>query len=120
LIEGLMAVAAEPLVVLDDQHRVKQTNSSFCRLLHADGAELKGKLFVDLADGIWNTPEIRSILDNHSAASISTQDITLPLPANGAKRGRLSARKVRSHESDSPLTILSIQTDSFTAMGGQE
>jgi two-component system, chemotaxis family, CheB/CheR fusion protein len=116
LADGLLTVAPQPQVILEEEHKVMQANAAFSRLLHVDGADVRGKSIFELAGGIWNTPEIRLILENASVGSSATQEVALPLPANASKPARLTARKVRG-SGDSSLTILAIQTDGLIGSG---
>jgi len=59
--EAIIA-AAPPLLVLDERLRVQKANDSFCKCFKISASEGFHQLVYKLANGQWNIPELRTLL----------------------------------------------------------
>jgi len=55
--------AASPLLILNEELRVKAVNESFCRLFQVTRAETEHRLVFDLGRGQWNLPKLRTFIE---------------------------------------------------------
>jgi two-component system CheB/CheR fusion protein len=59
---AIFELVGQPLVVLDGSLRVRAANVAFCQVFHTTRQEIEGASFFDLANGQWNTSELRNVL----------------------------------------------------------
>jgi two-component system CheB/CheR fusion protein len=111
---GVLAILQaihEGLVVLDDKFCVQMINDAFCRMFAVDAHKAAGKPLFDLADGAWQVPRVRSLLESVLKSDTPSEDVELDheFPRVGRKRLILCARRVESRDSHPPLALLAIR-----------
>src|SRR5712692_8206199 len=62
-LESIVDTVREPLVVLDEQLRVKTANRSFYRTFQVTPTETETCCIYDLGNGQWNIPRLRTLLE---------------------------------------------------------
>jgi len=55
--------AVPPLLVLDENLRVRTANKSFCKSFKISSRETMNRLVYELGNGQWNIPELRTLLE---------------------------------------------------------
>lgn len=115
--ESIVDTVREPLVVLDDQFRVRSVNRAFRRAFVRLGQDVEGKSFYELGRGQWDVPALRGRLESLVNGG-KLEDFRLELAAEGSKRSvlLLNARRI----DDSSLSLIAIEdiTDSERARDG--
>jgi two-component system CheB/CheR fusion protein len=90
---GIVETVSQPLVVLDDDLRVRTANTSFYDTFKVPRQRAEGVSIYELGNGQWNFPELRTAL---TAAAAGEPVPRLPLehdiPSLGSKRVVINAR----------------------------
>ena len=60
--ENIVATVREPLLVLDNELRVRSASRSFCRTFRLSSTVLENQFLYEIANGEWNIPELRAAL----------------------------------------------------------
>jgi two-component system CheB/CheR fusion protein len=61
--EMIVESVRQPLIVLDDQHRVATANPAFYRAFRVKPPETIGRPLYDLGNGQWDIPELHKLLE---------------------------------------------------------
>jgi signal transduction histidine kinase len=97
----------EPLLVLDSDFRVTQTNRAFFHTFRVAPEDTIGEVLFDLGDRQWDIPPLRELLGDRLAAERELYDVDVDhvFPGIGRKIMLLNARLV-THGPDVPRVIL--------------
>jgi PAS domain S-box-containing protein len=97
----------EPLLVLDSEFRVTQTNRAFFQTFRVASEDTIGEVLFDLGEGQWDIPTLRRLLRERLAAERELYDVEVDhvFPRIGRKIMLLNARLV-THGPDVPRVIL--------------
>jgi PAS domain S-box-containing protein len=97
----------EPLLVLDSEFRVTQTNRAFFQTFRVASEDTIGEVLFDLGEGQWDIPTLRRLLRERLAAERELYDVEVDhvFPRIGRKIMLLNARLV-THDSDAPRLVL--------------
>ncbi len=109
--ESIISTIREPLLVLDSGLRIISANKSFYREFSADPAETEGKIIYEIADGQWNIPILRELLDSILSRNTSFEnyEVDLELPHLGRRSLLLNARHVRNGGEKTQRILLAIE-----------
>ena len=94
--ENILATVREPLLVLDAELRVKSANQSFYDTFHVTAGDSINRSLFELADGQWNSPELRRLMDEMLPQSKTVEDfkVTGDFRHAGRKSLLLNARQI--------------------------
>jgi signal transduction histidine kinase len=97
----------EPLLVLDADLRVTQTNRAFFRTFRVGPDETIGEVLFELGNGQWNVAALRTLLSDRLATEVEVDDVDIDhvFPGIGRKIMQVNARLV-IHEPGAPAVIL--------------
>ncbi len=97
----------EPLLVLDADLRVTQTNRAFFRTFHVGPDETIGEVLFELGNGQWDVAALRTLLSERLATEVEVEDVDVDhvFPGIGRKIMQVNARLV-IHEPGAPAVIL--------------
>ena len=107
--ESVIETVREPVLVLDGDLHVRSANRPFHETFQLPPEELPDRLIYDLADGGWNIPPLRSLLEEVLAEQHEVHDFELEheFPSLGRRKMLLNARAMRgSGESERPERIV--------------
>lgn len=109
--ESIVETVREPLIILDNELRVKQANPSFYKTFEVKSEDTINKPVYELGNGQWNIPSLINLLqdiaDNDS--TFNDFEVTHSFPHLGRRTMLLNARKI-IHDSDTlPLILLAIE-----------
>ncbi len=109
--ESIVATVREPLLVLDADLRVQSASRSFYETFQVTPGETEGCLLYDLADGQWNLPELRRLLDEILPRDNSFEDFELERDFEriGRRTLLLNARRIVQEGAARPLILLAIE-----------
>jgi signal transduction histidine kinase len=101
----------EPLLVLDADFRVTQTNRAFFRTFRVGPEETLGQVLFELGDGQWNVPALRTLMHDRLAAEVEVYDLDVDhsFPGIGRKIMRVNARLVVHGPGAPPVILLAIE-----------
>jgi two-component system CheB/CheR fusion protein len=107
LLLDILETIREPLLVLDADFRVRQTNRAFFRTFRVGPEETLGQMLFELGDGQWNVAALHTLLLDRLTAEVGVYDVDVDhvFPRIGRKIMRVNARLV-IHEPGAPAIIL--------------
>jgi len=111
LLLDIIDTVREPLLVLDSELRVKQTNRAFYRTFGVAPDDTIGAVLFTLGDGQWDIPLLHELLRERLLTESELSDIEVDhvFPGIGRKIMLLNARRVTHGPSASPLILLAIE-----------
>jgi two-component system CheB/CheR fusion protein len=94
--EGVVESVREPLLVLDRNLRVMAANTAFYSFFRTTAAETVDQLFFALADGQWDAPALRELLEKLLPQNSLIDDYRVDheFPKIGRKKMRINARRI--------------------------
>ena len=98
-------------LLLDRNLRIKRATTSFYRLFQTSPEKTEGQLFYKIGDGEWDTPNLRSLLEEVLPKNLHVQDFELwqTLPNIGRRKLLLNATRTAELVDSDYLIILSIE-----------
>jgi PAS domain-containing protein len=87
-------VVNQPLLVLDDELRVRTANQTFCDTFKLSRERTEGASVFDLDNGRWDLPELRTILAQAATGEAAQQGTPIEqgIPSVGNRRVMVNAR----------------------------
>ncbi len=109
--ESIIETIWEPLVVLDDQLRVKTANRSFYNTFRVAPEETKGSSIFDLGRGQWDIPKLRTMLESLIPQNGRFQDFEVEneFPRIGRRTMLLNARVIFWEKTRTQMVLLAMQ-----------
>jgi two-component system CheB/CheR fusion protein len=109
--EGIIETIWEPLLVLDDQLRVKTANRSFYNTFRVSPDETKGSSIFDLGNGQWQIPGLRTMLESLIPQNGRFQDFEVEheFPRIGQRTMLLNGRVIFWEKKRTQMVLLAIQ-----------
>ena len=110
-LEGIVQTVREPLVVLENDLRIRMVNSAFYTMFQATEAETVGRPFDDLGQGQWQIPKLHTLLDEIVTENTSFEDFEVEheFPGIGLKTMLLNARQIEIDGRGTRLILLAIE-----------
>src|SRR5437868_5097034 len=109
--DSIVDTVREPLLLLDETLRIVTANASFCRTFGRARADVEGHALYEIADGDWNVPELRHLLEELLPASTQLQDFEVPC-RSGAPGGRtllLNAKRLDHPDGRVQMILLAFE-----------
>ena len=109
--ESIVQTVREPLVVLTSDLHVRSANRSYYKTFEMTEKETVGRPLFDLADGRWDTPAVRQLLEASLVSTDTLEDVEVEQDVHhiGRKNLVLNARRFQQGEGDAPLILLAIE-----------
>jgi PAS domain S-box-containing protein len=109
--ENIISTLREPLLVLDDKLRVISANRSFYRVFSITQEETQDKLIYEMADGQWNIPKLRGLLEAilNTNAAFDDFEFDHEFPGLGKRFLLLNARRVNNGGANTKKILLAIE-----------
>src|SRR6185503_13780409 len=118
--EGVIQAVGRPLLVLDEELRVRSANSAFLAALACDQDQVQGRPFGDLAGGAWKTDTVQRSLERLVAGEHDGRfELADQAPGDGRRRMRVDARRIAGPNGRPPLILLAFDEVSAQANDGQ-
>lgn len=104
---------SQPSFLLGPDWRVVLANSSACEAFALDPDETVGERIFDLADGGWDVPALRGLIERDLTERdlIQHRPLELVLPVAGHRVFQVTAVRLRGRSFDTGLTLLSFQDE---------
>ncbi len=96
--QNIVDTVREPLLILDAALRVRSANRAFYHKFHVSPKETEGRLIYELGNGQWDTPDLRTLLEDIVPKSSVFENFELEhtFPIIGRRVMLLNARKLES------------------------
>lgn len=109
--ESIVATIREPLVVLDRNVQVKTANRSYYDKFKTTEEETEGKLFFEIANKQWDTPDLRLMLQRVllEGKIVSGFEIRLTYDPMGERTMLLNASRIFRKDNAEQLILLAIE-----------
>ncbi|MFA7309783.1 MAG: sensor histidine kinase [Candidatus Paceibacterota bacterium] len=107
LSRAIIDTIREPLVALSGDLRVIVASRSFYEKFEIDESEARGKLFYDLADGQWNIPALRTLLEEiiPQKTTVEGYEIEHEFPRLGRRKMLVNAREIIYTDANKELLL---------------
>ncbi len=97
--EAIVAVAREPLLVLDGTLRVRTANHAFLEIFQLEKQDVEGRLIYEVGSGQWNIPSLKDLLEDILPKHGFLRDFEVRQTHGlGARTMLLHAREIRQGE----------------------
>jgi len=108
--EGIVNTIRDPLLILDNNLRVKRATSGFYTKFKTSEKETEGHYLYEISNGQWDIPKLRELLDNILPAKKELDDfeVTQVFPLLGKRSMCLNARQIDNINGE-PLILLAIE-----------
>ncbi len=108
---NVLGSVREPLLVLDNSHKVVGANPSFYKNFCVTQENTEGALIYDLGNGQWNIPKLRELLEDVLPQNCVFNDFEVEHSFEniGPKIMHLNARKINLKSIDAQLILLAIE-----------
>lgn len=116
-IKTVVDIMHEPILILDNDFRVRAANDCFYATFKVEPKETEGKVVYDLGNGQWDIPALRKLLEDilPKSSFFKGFEVEHYFPTIGHKVMLLNARQVHFKESAStkmfPPTIVLAMED---------
>ncbi len=109
--EGIVETIRDPLITLTGELRVRSANPAFHQTFGTSEADTIGRLVYELADGRWNVPGLRTLLEEMLPAQrqIDDYEIGLDVPRLGMRCMLLNARRIAAEEDRAEFILLALE-----------
>lgn len=108
--QNIVDTVREPLLILDTRLRVHSANRAFYQTFRVSAEETEGRLIYELGNGQWDSPALRTLLDDIIPQQRVFNDFELEhtFPVIGHRIMLLNARQLREgHHTD--LLVLAME-----------
>jgi len=107
--EAILETTREPVLVLDQRHRVQRVNRAFCEMFHVASQDVKDRFLYGLGNGQWNIPELQVHLEGVLSTDEVFQDFEVEhdFPAIGRRSLLLYGRRI-VQDGNQPMVLLAI------------
>jgi two-component sensor histidine kinase len=94
--QGVMDTLPIPIIVLDDECRVRAVNPAFLASFGVARHDAEGHSFFALGNGQWDIPELRRLVTEvlHKAAAVIDFEVTHDFPGIGPRTMLVGARRL--------------------------
>ena len=108
--ESIVETLREPLLVLDDQHRIVSANTRFCERFRLDRKQVVGALLSKVGQGEWDIPQLNHLLDEILPEHRTLEDfkVTHEFSKVGRKTLLLNARRLERERGLPDLILLAM------------
>jgi len=113
--DAIVETVREPLVILTPELRVERANDAFYRVFRMTRQETEQQIIYELANGQWNIPRLRSVLESvlHRGKSLADIEVKHTFPGIGARVMLVNARQLclKSRLTDAILLAFEDRTE---------
>ncbi len=109
--ESVIETIREPLLVLDQDLKVKSANKNFYKTFLVNELETEGRSIFDLGNGQWNIPELKDLLEKilPSKTKVSDLEITAEFNNLGKRIMLINASEIINKSTTEKLILLAIE-----------
>ncbi|WP_373495123.1 CheR family methyltransferase [Aquiflexum sp.] len=116
--KAIISTLHEPLIVLDNNFRIKTSNDSFFKTFGIKKEIMEGEILFDLDDKAWNIPSLRELLEHivPKNSSFVNYKVAHNFPRIGEKVFLLNANRIVQKSHGEQLILLSFNDITETVM----
>jgi two-component system CheB/CheR fusion protein len=94
--DSIVETVRQPILVLDDELRVRRANAAFYRSFHVEKKQTLGERIYHLGHGQWDIPKLRALLEDVLLRQTRFHDFEIEhvFPKIGFRKIRLNARRL--------------------------
>ncbi len=109
--ESIIATIHQPLIVLDENLRVKTASAAFYKVFQVNKQETVGELIYNLGNKQWNIPQLRTLLDSllPDKLGFKSFEVEHTFPSLGQRFMLLNASEIYREKGNEKLILLAIQ-----------
>jgi PAS domain S-box-containing protein len=109
--EAIVETIREPLIVLDENLRVRTANRVFYDTFHISPEETQNQFIYELGNRQWDIPKLRALLEEILPQNSQFQDFEVEheFEGIGLRTMLLNARRLQQESSRAPLILLVIE-----------
>jgi two-component system CheB/CheR fusion protein len=109
--EAIVETIREPLIVLDENLRVRKANRAFYETFKVSQKETQNQFIYDLGNRQWDIPRLRTLLEEILPYNSQFQDFEVEheFESIGQRTMLLNARRLQQESSRAPLILLAIE-----------
>jgi len=110
--QSIIATIHEPLLVLDNNFRIKSANKSFYEKFLVNEESIENMLLFDFGDGQWNIPKLKELLSDVLSKNLDFKNFTLThdfSKSGGKNILLLNAHYIIQKTSSRQLILLAIE-----------
>lgn len=109
--KAIIATTPDPLIVLDEEHRVLTANRAFYQQFETQKAETEGTRLHELGNGQWNIPALHRLLEEvlQENESFDEYEVEHDFPDIGRKVMLVSGRRVQQQVNQTETILLAIR-----------
>ncbi len=108
--ENIVATVREPLLVLDQELRIRSASASFCQTFRLPAPALQNRLLYEIADGDWNIPGLRdSLTEVLAVKGFEELELKHTFAAIGPQVLLVNARRLVQEATNEPLILMSME-----------
>ncbi len=111
LAEGIVETVQHPLLVLDSELRIERATAAFYKDFQASPEETLGQRINSVANGQWNIPRLRTLLDDALIRDVAFRDLDIEhdFLHIGRRTMRLNARRIAGLDRSPHRLLLAIE-----------
>lgn len=106
--ESIVTTIREPIIILDKELKVRSANKAFYDKFQVKDDEIEGRLLFEIANGQWNIPGLREILEKviPQKTSITNFEVVTDFPTLGERTMSLNASQIiRDHGGEQSILL---------------
>jgi|LSQX01.2.fsa_nt_gb PAS domain S-box-containing protein len=109
--QAIIETAPEPMIVLDEEHRVVTANPAFYLRFQVQREDTEGTLLHDLGNGQWDIPALHKLLEEalQESDSFDEYEVEHDFPDIGRKVMLVSGRRVERKVNHTEMVLLAIR-----------
>ena len=109
--QGILGTMREPLLVLDENLRIKTANHAFYTMFSDTAKDVEGALIYELKNSRWDTSRLREALEKilPQKSSFNDLEITFDFPGIGSKIMLFNGRRLLQNERGEEMILLAMQ-----------
>jgi two-component system CheB/CheR fusion protein len=111
-LQSLIGVLQEPFLALDELFRIKMLNEAFINQFKIDRTKFDGDSFFQIADGKWNIPALKSLLQTMVSDGTNSATTTIHYPSADVGSTKIKINIFRMREQDGQYLLLLSMTES--------
>lgn len=110
-VETIVSTVREPLLVLDDEMRVRTAGRSYLETFRVTAEETEGRSFFELGNGQWDIAELRTLLEGVMREGRTIEEFLVEASFDqiGRRSLRINARRLPGEPGAAPQVLIGME-----------